>query len=115
MALLMKPSVLVTKRIFPEALEYLRQHAEVEDHDSQESCLPDELLKRLNGKDGAVSQLTDKFSAEVIGALPKLRVIANVAVGFDNIDINAATERKSSLPTRPEFLPKPRPTSPSPC
>jgi D-3-phosphoglycerate dehydrogenase len=100
----MKPSVLVTKRIFPEALEYLRQHAEVEYHDSQESYPPDELLKRLNAKDGVVSQLTDKFTAGVMQALPQLRVIANVAVGFDNIDIQAATERNIIVTNTPGVL-----------
>lgn len=104
MSLLMKPSVLVTKRIFPEALEYLRQHAEVEYHDSQESYPPDELLNRLKTKDGAVSQLTDKFTAAVMQALPKLRVIANVAVGFDNIDIQAATERNIIVTNTPGVL-----------
>jgi len=104
MSLLMKPSVLVTKRIFPEALEYLRQHAEVEYHDSQESYPPGELLQRLDGKHGAVSQLTDKFTADVIQALPKLRVIANVAVGFDNIDIQAATERNIIVTNTPGVL-----------
>jgi lactate dehydrogenase-like 2-hydroxyacid dehydrogenase len=100
----MKPSVLVTKRIFPEALAYLRQHAEVEFHDSQQSHPPDELLKRLQDKDGAVSQLTDKFTAAVIQALPKLRVISNVAVGFDNIDIQAATDRKVIVTNTPGVL-----------
>jgi glyoxylate reductase len=104
MSLLMKPSVLVTKRIFPEALEYLRQQAEVEYHDSQQSHPPAELLKRLQDKDAAVSQLTDKFTAEVIQALPKLRVIANVAVGFDNIDIQAATERNVIVTNTPGVL-----------
>jgi lactate dehydrogenase-like 2-hydroxyacid dehydrogenase len=100
----MKPSVLVTKRIFPEALEYLREHADVEYHDSQESYPPDDLLNRMKAKDAAVSQLTDKFSAAVINALPKLRVIANIAVGFDNIDIQAATARNVIVTNTPGVL-----------
>lgn len=100
----MKSSVLVTKRIFPEALAYLQQHAEVEYHDSQQSYPPDELLSRLKDKDGAVAQLTDHFTADVIAVLPKLRVIANVAVGYDNIDVDAATKRKILVTNTPGVL-----------
>jgi D-3-phosphoglycerate dehydrogenase len=100
----MKHSVLVTKRIYPEALEYLRRHVEVEYHDSETSYSPGELLQRLKDKDGAVSQLTDHFTAEVINALPKLRVIANVAVGFDNIDLEAATNRNVIVTNTPGVL-----------
>ncbi len=104
MALRMKSSVLVTKRIFPEALAYLQQHADVEYHDSQQSYAPAELLTRLKDKDGAVAQLTDHFTAEVLDQLPKLRVIANVAVGFDNIDVEAATKRKVLVTNTPGVL-----------
>jgi D-3-phosphoglycerate dehydrogenase len=100
----MKHSVLVTKRIYPEALEYLRRRVEVEYHDSETSYSPDELLQRLKDKDGAVSQLTDHFTAAVINALPKLRVIANVAVGFDNIDLEAATKRNVIVTNTPGVL-----------
>jgi D-3-phosphoglycerate dehydrogenase len=100
----MKHSVLVTKHVYPEALDYLRKHAAVEYHDSEQSYPPGELLARLQEKDGAVTQLTDHFTAEVLGALPKLRVIANVAVGYDNIDVEAATERKILVTNTPGVL-----------
>jgi D-3-phosphoglycerate dehydrogenase len=100
----MKHSVLVTKHVYPEALDYLRKHAEVEYHDSEQSYPPDELLSRLQEKDGAVTQLTDHFSADVLEALPKLRVIANVAVGYDNIDVEAATKRKILVTNTPGVL-----------
>jgi len=100
----MKPSVLITKRIYAEAVELLKQHAEVEYHDSGEGLPPGELIKRLQGKAGAVSQLTDKFTAEVLDQLPGLKVIANVAVGFDNIDVKAATARKIAVTNTPEVL-----------
>jgi glyoxylate reductase len=58
----------------------------------------------MKDKDGAVSQLTDHFTAEVINALPKLRVIANVAVGFDNIDLEAATKRNVIVTNTPGVL-----------
>ena len=100
----MKPKVFVTKRVYPEAIDYLRPHAEVEYNDSAISYPPEELLARLEDKVGAISQLTDKFSAEVMDRCPRLKVIANVAVGFDNIDVQAATERKIAVTNTPDVL-----------
>ncbi|MBI3694730.1 MAG: D-glycerate dehydrogenase [Acidobacteria bacterium] len=100
----MKPKILVTKHLYPEAIDFLRERVEVEYHDSDEGYPPDELLDHLRDKLGVVSQLTDKFPAAVMGALPNLKVISNVAVGFDNIDIPAATARKILVTNTPEVL-----------
>src|SRR6266852_2566453 len=79
----MKPAVLVTKRIYPEAIEYLRQHDDVDYAESDDGLSAGELLERIRGKRGVVSQLTDKFTAAVMDQLDGVRIIANVAVGFD--------------------------------
>lgn len=100
----MKPKVLVTKRLYPEAIDYLRDRVEVEYADTDDILSPAELLARLAGKVGVVSQLTDKFSDEVMRALPGLKVIANVAVGFDNIDVAAAVKRKILVTNTPDVL-----------
>ena len=100
----MKPPVLVTKRIYPEAIEYLKQHAEVDYAASDDGLSPEELLDRIRGKQAVVSQLTDKFSAAVIDQLDGVRIIANVAVGFDNIDIPSATRRKILVTNTPDVL-----------
>ncbi|HYM10954.1 MAG TPA: NAD(P)-dependent oxidoreductase, partial [Bryobacterales bacterium] len=100
----MKPKILVTKHLYPEAITYLRERAEVEYHDADEGYPPEQLLERLRDKQGVVSQLTDKFSAEVMDKLPQLRAISNVAVGFDNIDVPAATARKIAVTNTPEVL-----------
>jgi lactate dehydrogenase-like 2-hydroxyacid dehydrogenase len=100
----MKPAVLVTKRIFPEAIELLRQHAEVDYVDSDDGLSPDELEARSRGKQGIVSQLTDKFTAERIEKLEGVRVIANVAVGFDNVDLAAATRKGILVTNTPDVL-----------
>lgn len=61
-----------------------------------------ELLKRVKGCDGLLSLLTDKIDAEVMDAAgPKLKIIANYAVGFDNIDLVAAKERKIVVTNTP--------------
>jgi len=65
----------------------------------------EELLKRVRGVDGLLSLLTDKIDAEVMDAAgPQLKVISNFAVGFDNIDVNAATARKIPVGNTPDVL-----------
>jgi|SRR5579871_65106 len=100
----MKPPVLVTKRIYPEAIKYLQEHAEVDYANSDDGLTADELLSRVRGKHAVVSQLTDKFSPAVIDQLDGVRIIANVAVGFDNIDVPAATRRKILVTNTPDVL-----------
>lgn len=101
----MKPHVLVTKRVYPEAIEYLKQHAEVDYAGTDEGLSPAELLERARGKQAIVSQLLDKFTRDVLGRLDKsVRIISNVAVGFDNIDVPAATERGILVTNTPDVL-----------
>ena len=88
------PKVLVTRRVFPEALDILRTHAEIEVDDAGSGGDLEALKRRLKGKHGLVCQLTDRVTAEVIRCAPELQVIANIAVGVDNIDIGAATENR---------------------
>ena len=100
----MEAKILVTKRVYPKAVEYLRERVEVEYNDSDESYAAEELLARMADKQAAVSQLTDKFTAEVMDKLPNLKAVSNVAVGFDNIDIEAATARKIVVTNTPDVL-----------
>ena len=100
----MKPSVLVTKRIYPEAIDYLQQHVELDYAATDDGLSAEELRERIRGKQAVVSQLTDKFPAAVIDALEGVRIIANVAVGFDNIDVAAATRRGILVTNTPEVL-----------
>jgi lactate dehydrogenase-like 2-hydroxyacid dehydrogenase len=101
----MRPPVLVTKRIYPEAIEFLKQHAEIDYENTDDGLSPAQLLERARGKHAIVSQLTDKFTREVLGQLdPGVRVLANVAVGFDNIDVPAATERGVMVTNTPGVL-----------
>jgi lactate dehydrogenase-like 2-hydroxyacid dehydrogenase len=100
----MKPAVLVTKRVFPEAIALLREHTEVDYVDSDDGLPPEALAARCRGKQGIVSQLTDKFSAGVIDGLDGVRVIANVAVGFDNVDLASATRRGILVTNTPDVL-----------
>jgi len=100
----MKPRVLVTKRIYPEAVEYLKEHAEVDYAASDEGLSAEQLLERARGQQAVISQLTDKFPAAVIDALEGVEIIANVAVGFDNIDLAAATRKEILVTNTPDVL-----------
>ena len=101
----MKPPLLVTKRIYPEAIDFLRQHAEVDYAGTDEGLTPSALIERARGKHAIVSQLTDRLSREVIAQLDStVRAISNVAVGYDNIDIAAATERGILVTNTPGIL-----------
>jgi len=100
----MKPRVLVTKRIYPEAIEYLEEHCEVDYEKTDAGLTAEQLHERLRGKQGIVAQLMDKFSANVISQLDGLKVIANVAVGFDNIDVPAATRHGIIVTNTPDVL-----------
>src|SRR5579872_6113295 len=100
----MKPKVLVTKRIFPEAIEYLREHCEVDYEETDDGLPSDQLLPRLAGKQAILAQLTNKFTPQVIDSLPSLKIIANVAVGFDNIDVAAATRKGILVSNTPDVL-----------
>src|SRR5580658_1446287 len=101
----MKPPVLVTKRIYPEAIDFLRQYAEVDYVATDEGLTPAALIERARGKRAIVSQLTDRLDRDVLSQLDSsVRVISNVAVGYDNIDVAAATNRGILVTNTPGIL-----------
>ena len=86
--------VVVTGRVPEAALEKLRAEHEVDAWQGPESIGREELLRRVAGADAVVSLLTERIDAELLDAAgPQLKVVANVAVGYDNIDVPACTER----------------------
>jgi lactate dehydrogenase-like 2-hydroxyacid dehydrogenase len=100
----MKPAILVTKRLYPEAIEYLAQYADIDYANSDDGLSASALAERIRGKQGVVSQVTDKFPPAVIETLGDLRVISNVAVGFDNVDVPAATRAGVMVTNTPDVL-----------
>lgn len=97
--------ILVTKRVFPEAVEFLRREGFDVDYNGTDRVLTgEELIQRARGCAAVVSQLTDRLSADVIGRLDGVRIIANVAVGYDNIDVAAATARSIAVTNTPGVL-----------
>jgi glyoxylate reductase len=88
-----KPRVLATRPLFPAAQQILSAGCEVEYWTRPERIPKEELYRRLTDVEGLVCLLTERVSEELLRAAPKLRIAANVAVGFDNIDVPACTKR----------------------
>jgi glyoxylate/hydroxypyruvate/2-ketogluconate reductase len=87
----MKPRILVSREVFPEVLERLRQHFEVDDNQADTVLGVEGLMARLADKAGALTAATDPLTAEVIAAAPGLKAVCNFAVGYNNIDLAACT------------------------
>ncbi len=99
-----KPKVLATHSLFDAARKILQESCEVEFWTKPERPPREELLRRVKDKDGLVCLLTEKINEELLQAAPKLRIAANVAVGFDNIDVAACTKRGVAATNTPGVL-----------
>jgi len=100
----MRPRILVTREVFDEVLDYLGSDAEVEANQEDRPLLPEELRLRLRGKDGLVCALTDRVDAELVRSCPGLKVVANMAVGYNNIDVPACTAQGVLVTNTPGVL-----------
>jgi glyoxylate reductase len=99
-----RPRVLVTRRIPSGVLSKLEAVCEVDLHDTQSPLAPEDLKSRLGDKVGAVSVFTDRIDDEVLAAGPQLKVVSNIAVGYDNIDVAAAKARGVIVTNTPDVL-----------
>ncbi|MBF3911571.1 D-glycerate dehydrogenase, partial [Burkholderia pseudomallei] len=79
--------ILVARPIFPDVIERLKQYFDVDWNDG-DALAPDALKARLADKDGALTA-GDMIDASVLAAAPRLRVVSNMAVGYNNFDIGA--------------------------
>jgi len=88
-----KPKVFATHSLFDAARQILQERCEVEYWAKPERPPREEVMRRVKDKEGLVCLLTEKINEEFLRAAPKLRIAANVAVGFDNIDLAACSKR----------------------
>jgi glyoxylate reductase len=99
-----KPKVLVTSKLPSAALDPLFEKCDV-DYRDQSSPMPhEELLERVKSAEGLVCQLTNTIGRDVMEAGAKLRAIANVAVGYNNVDVQFARERGIMVTNTPDVL-----------
>lgn len=100
-----KPRVFVTREIFSDALEDIRLVADLDLWTDELPPSRSELLDRAVGVDGILCLLTDKIDREFMDAAgPRLKVISQIAVGFDNIDVPEATKRGIPVGNTPDVL-----------
>lgn len=99
-----KPRVFISRMIPEKPLQMISAECEVHIWDEDIPPSRPKLLDELALADGIVTMLTEKINTEALIAAPKLRVISNYAVGYDNIDVPAATERKIPVGNTPGVL-----------
>jgi len=87
----LKTRILITRAVFDEVLAYLRLHFDVEDNQSDVPFSADELVRKLADKDGALTVPTDRIDGALLKACPTLKAVCNIAVGYNNIDLDACT------------------------
>jgi len=85
----MKPRVLVTREVFDDVLEYLARHFDVTSNQSDNPFSPEALAEQLADKTGAMTVLTDRIDANLLKRCPQLKAVCNIAVGYNNIDLDA--------------------------
>jgi gluconate 2-dehydrogenase len=99
-----KPKVLVARPIFPEGIERLRAIATVDYNDQIAALTPAELTQRLADVDGALVTGSEKIDQNTLSQAGRLKVVSNIAVGFNNFDISALTQKKVMATNTPEVL-----------
>ncbi|HTY77152.1 MAG TPA: D-glycerate dehydrogenase [Candidatus Bathyarchaeia archaeon] len=99
-----RPSILISRALPADAISRARSRAEVDVNDVDAPIPRAELLRRLRGRQGLICMITDSVDEELLAACPDLKVAANVAVGFNNIDVAAATRRGVVVTNTPDVL-----------
>jgi glyoxylate reductase len=99
-----RPKVFSTRPLFDAARQILQEKCDVEYWAKPERISREELFKRIAEKQGLVCLLTERIDDQLLRGAPKLRIAANVAVGYDNIDIPACTKRGVAATNTPGVL-----------
>ena len=99
-----KPRILVTREVFDETIAYLGEHCEVDANQADVPLTAAQIAQRLQGAQALMCSLTDKVDAGLIAQCPALKVVANIAVGYNNIDVAACTARGVQVTNTPGVL-----------
>jgi glyoxylate reductase len=100
-----RPNVLVTRPIMEEPTRVLRERCDATIHENAFGIPREELLEVVRGRDAIITMLTEKVDAELLAAAgPQLKIVANHAVGFDNIDVAACTAAGVLATNTPDVL-----------
>lgn len=99
-----KPSVLVTRAVFPEVIDRLAQYFDVDDNQPDVTLDGAALKARLAGKSGVLANAADRIDAGLVAGLPALRAVCNMAVGYNNLDVPALTAAGIVATNTPDVL-----------
>ncbi len=100
----MKPKIFISREIFGEVIAFLEQHFEVESNQDDILYEGPLLAEKLAGKDGALILASDRIDEAIIAACPNLKVVCNIGVGYNNIDVAACTRVGILVTNTPEVL-----------
>jgi gluconate 2-dehydrogenase len=100
----MKLKIVVTREVFDETLDFLGGHFEVDSNQADRLYAREELIARLQGKDGAQTSSSDGIDAELLAKCPTIRAVCNTAVGYNNIDVDACTRHGVMVTNTPGVL-----------
>ena len=99
-----KPKILIARAIFPEVIDRLKQHFEVESNQLDDVPSKAQLIEKLRGKYGVLTTGGERIDAEVLAACPDLKICANMAVGYNNFDVPAMTAAGVQATNAPDVL-----------
>ncbi len=99
-----KPAILVARAVFPEVLARLSQHFEVSDNQADATWDAEELAQRLAGKQGVFTTASERIDAGLLARCPDLKIAANMAVGYNNFDLDAMTAQGVLATNAPDVL-----------
>jgi glyoxylate reductase len=99
-----KPRVLITRRLALAPDSVLGAGIEIDQHDSEDALERRELLRRVREVSALLAVLGDRVDRELLDAAPRLRIVANHAVGYDNVDVPACTARGLWVTNTPDVL-----------
>jgi glyoxylate reductase len=100
----MKPKILITRAVFPDVVDRLSVHFDVESNPADIIFSEAELIEKLQGKDGLFANPADRISAALIQSCPNLKAVCNMAVGYNNVDVAAATAAGIMVTNTPDVL-----------
>lgn len=100
----MKPRIFVARAIFPDVLERLGQHFDVESNQEDRIFSGEELIAKAHGKSGLFCTPSEPVTAKLFAANPQLKAVCNMAVGYNNVDVAAATQAGVQVTNTPDVL-----------
>ena len=100
----MKPKILIARQVFPEIVTSLAQHFDVDHNESDDILTAEALRARAHGCAGVIACLTEKIDAAFFDACPTVKVVSNIAVGYNNIDVGEASKRGVKITNTPGVL-----------